>query len=211
MQRMRILVTSFDPFGGSPVNPTIAIAAILAPLVASREVVFLQLPVVGGDHAQSARGLSRHAIEVVRPSTVVHLGEAQTRSRISFERVAINLRDGRVKDNAGILTTDLPVVEGGPSAYFSNLPLRDLQQACDRVGVAQEISLSAGAFLCNEVMYGSLHDMHVGTSRVQRCGFIHVPQLPEQALARGGPSLDAETSARAIHAILECLLDGESG
>ncbi len=182
------------------------IASMLAPKFERRGVAFAQLPVIGGCDAEGARAVSRRAIGALAPQVVVHLGEARTRSRISFERVAINLRDSSIADNAGVWAKELPVIEGGPAAYFATLPLRELQLACDQVGVAQETSLSAGSFLCNEVMYASLHDIAIGNSRARCSGFIHVPQLPEQMAARGGPCMAASDAARAIDAVLECLL-----
>lgn len=209
MTRAKLLLTSFDPFGGSATNPTIAIAQLLRDEYEPRGVAFAQLPVVGGEGIGSARAVCAELIKSLRPIVVVHLGEAQGRSRVSVERVAINLRDSRIPDNGGSMVADVSVVDGAPDAYFSTLPFRALLAACDRASVANELSLSAGAFLCNEVMYATLHASACGVSSVQRSGFIHVPQLPEQAESRGGPSMDAEESARGIAAVLEYLL-GES-
>ncbi|MSR41704.1 MAG: pyroglutamyl-peptidase I [Phycisphaerales bacterium] len=206
MDRTRLLVTSFEPFGESAVNPTMEIAARLRAHFTPLGVAFVQLPVIGGTHTESARAVSARAIEEFRPSTVVHLGEAQGRSKISIERVAINVRDSRIADNDGVQVVDVPVVEGAPDAYFSTLPLRALVDTCTRAGIANEISSSAGTFLCNEVMFATLHASTTHASSVTRSGFIHVPQLPEQAAVRGGPSMSAEESARAIHSVLEALL-----
>ena len=134
------------------------------------------------------------------PDAVVALGESARAEAITFERVAVNLRDSRIADNAGVRAVDEPVVAGGVDALFSTLPVRVLAEACDGAGVPATLSLSAGSFLCNEVMYRLLAD-----PRVARAGFIHVPQLPEQSAERGGPSMEAAHAAAGIHAALERL------
>jgi pyroglutamyl-peptidase len=199
--RPRILVTSFEPFGGSPVNPTIEIARILATLpCALGSRAFVTLPVVTGTHAGSAWDRLAPIVDDLVPDAVVSLGENAHADRIHFERVAINLRDARIADNAGVQLADAPVVQGAPDAYFARLPLREMHAACVGAGVPAAFSLSAGAFLCNELMFRLLDGGHPAFS-----GFIHVPQLPEQAAVRGGPAMDAAASARGIHAALEVL------
>ena len=199
--RPRILITSFEPFGGSPVNPTIEIARILASTpctLGSR--AFVTLPVVTGTDSGSAWDRLAPYLDELAPDAVVSLGENAHTDRIHFERVAINLRDARIADNAGVQLADTPVVHGAPDAYFARLPLREMHAACASAGVPAAFSLSAGAFLCNELMFRLLD-----AGNPTLCGFIHVPQLPEQAAERGGPAMDAATSARGIQAALEVL------
>jgi pyroglutamyl-peptidase len=199
--RPLILVTSFEPFGGSTVNPTVEIARLLAAMPCSLGArAFITLPVVTGTEAGSAWERLAPLLDELAPDSVVSLGENARADRIHFERVAVNLRDARIADNAGVQLSDAPVIDGAPDAYFARLPLREMHAACEASGVAAALSLSAGAFLCNELMFRLLDASHPALS-----GFIHVPQLPEQAEARGGPSLDAAMSARGIHAALEVL------
>jgi pyroglutamyl-peptidase len=193
-----ILVTSFEPFGGSPVNPTMAIARHLAAMpcrFGSR--AYATLPVVTGTGIGSTWAAIQTHLERIRPDAVVALGENAKADRINLERVAVNLRDARIADNSGVQLIDEPVVAGAPDARFSTLPLRKMLVACDSAGVPATLSLSAGSFLCNELMFRLLE---CGRPRVS--GFIHVPQLPEQAAVRGGPAMDAETAARGVHAAL---------
>jgi pyroglutamyl-peptidase len=131
---------------------------------------------------------------------VVALGESAKAESVTFERVAVNLRDSRIADNAGVLVVDEAVIAGGPDAIFATLPVRELAQACIDAGVPSTLSLSAGSFLCNEVMYRLLADDRVGMA-----GFIHVPQLPEQSYLRGGPMMEARIAAAGVHAALETL------
>jgi len=199
--RPLVLVTSFEPFGGSPVNPTMQIAELLRVMPSAYGVrVFATLPVITGFSAGSAWSTLEPLLDALTPDAVVALGESAKADAITFERVAVNLRDARIADNAGTQLIDMPVVDGAPDGRFSTLPLRAMRAACEAAGVPATLSLSAGSFLCNELMFRLLDRGTPVTA-----GFIHVPQLPEQALTRGGPSMDATTSARGVHAALEIL------
>ncbi len=201
---MRILLTAFEPFGGSDWNPTIEIARSIddsMPWISTAV-----LPVVTGVGAGSAWAALQPMLDDSWDA-VVHLGESAKATAIMVERVAVNLRDSGVADNAGSMLHDAPVVDGGPAAHFSTLPVRGLVAASLAVDVPAALSLSAGTFLCNETMYRTLHAMH-HAGRSTLVGFVHVPQLPEQAAVRGGPCMDAVVSARAVGAMLSRLREG---
>lgn len=183
-RKKRLLVTGFEPFGGSPVNPSEVAATAVAehplPGVTVRRAV---LPVVGGTAPGSARAALDALLEGFRPDFVLLFGEAHVRSAVSVERIAVNLRDYRISDNAGTLVRDEPVVAGAPAAYFSTLPARAMADAVARLGIPAELSLSAGTYLCNEVMYHVLHAAASGRGR-WAAGFVHLPQLEEQFALR---------------------------
>jgi pyroglutamyl-peptidase len=176
----RILVTGFEPFGGSPMNPAALIAQRLAaegvPGAVIRATV---LPVVGGSAPGSARAVLEAVLSDFQADAAIHFGEAHTRSEFSVERVAINLRDYRIADNAGMCAEDTPVVDGAPAAHFTTLPVRAIIDAVRIAGIPAGISLSAGTYLCNEVMFHSL-ERSAATGWPAISGFIHVPQLVEQ-------------------------------
>lgn len=192
----RVLVTGFEPFGDETLNPT---AQILERLQAPPGVTLerLVLPVVFG----RSRHLLENAIETFQPDIVLALGQAGGRALVSLERVAINLDDARIPDNAGQQPVDTAVIEGGPAAYFSTLPVKRMLAALLEAGIPAHVSQSAGTYVCNHVMYGLLHTLeaHPGT----RGGFIHVPFLPEQAARHGAPSLGLDLQVRAIELCLE--------
>ncbi len=188
---MRILLTGFEPFGGSAFNPSSALVAAVAEegLLGSYLTAVI-LPVIGGEGPTSARAHLSAAIESSQPDTVVCFGESSRATRIAFERVAVNLRDERMADNAGGKCRDQPVIAGAPVAYFSTLPMREMCDACEGEGVPAMLSMSAGTFTCNEILFYLLHESAVGSfSSVRRGGFVHLPQLPQQAAQRGGPSM----------------------
>ena len=201
----RVLVTGFEPFGGSRVNPSAEVASRLAgTAMPGVEIAIEILPVVG---ATAGKRLLA-AIRRVEPDAVVLLGEHGESPAIHLERVAVNVRDYRIPDNAGAVVTDRPVVRGGPDGIFATLPLRRMLAATLAAGVPCALSNSAGTFLCNEVLYTALH--HFATrpgGRVTLCGFIHVPSLPEQTIGspRPRPSMDAATTTRGVAAAIACL------
>jgi pyroglutamyl-peptidase len=201
---MRILLTAFEPFGGSDRNPTIEIARLTRDSMPWISTAVL--PVVTGVDAGSAWAALQPILDDSWDA-VVHLGESAKATTIMVERVAVNLRDSSVADNAGSMLRDELVIDGGPAAYFSTLPTRELVQASVAVDVPSALSLSAGSFLCNETMYRTLHAMH-RAGRSTLAGFLHVPQLPEQAAVRGGHSMDSLVMARAVGAMLSRLRDG---
>ena len=179
-----VLVTGFQPFGGSPVNPSAELVARLADEGAPGcEVRAVVLPVVGGTGEGSARAALDGAIDALRPDAVVMFGEAHTRGEFSIERVAVNLRDYSIADNAGVVVHDQPVVPGAPDALFAALPVRHMLEAALMAGVPCGLSMTAGTFLCNEVMFHVL-ERRARTGEPAFAGFVHVPQLPSQAVER---------------------------
>ena len=120
----------------------------------------------------------RRAIEAAEGSAVdaiVCLGQAGGRAHITPERVAINVMDADIPDNAGYQPVDVPVVEGGPAAYFSTLLVKEMVAAME--DSPARLSNTAGTFVCNQLLYGLLH--HFAATRV-RAGFVHVPFITEQ-------------------------------
>ena len=195
-----MLITGFEPFGGSTVNPSQEIARNLhGREIAGHEVVAALLPCVFG----TAIVELRRQVRAVKPRLVICLGQAGGRTAITPERVAINVDDARIPDNAGTQPVDRPVVRGGPAAYFSTLPVKAIVAGLRAEGVPAEVSQTAGTFVCNHVFYGLMHALR--RRRGVRGGFIHVPYLPEQA-SKGEPSLAFEKMVSAIARATEIAL-----
>jgi pyroglutamyl-peptidase len=173
---MKALVTGFSPFGGDAINPSYEAARRLPARVGTMQVVTAELPT---SFARAARKL-RALIVREQPEIVLCVGLAAERGAISVERVAINLCDARIADNDGVRPLGKPVVAHAPAAYFSTLPVTPIVNALTRAGLPAELSLSAGAFVCNHVFYRLMHsvaqDKRAGS--IKRAGFVHVPALP---------------------------------
>lgn len=196
----KILLTGFDAFGGNAVNPSWVLAqALHGKQIAGHRVMAAQLPTVFGQSLQALAALLRQH----RPALVICLGLAGGRAALSLERVAINVNDARIADNAGAQPIDSPVREGGPAAYFTDLPIKAMRQALLKEGVAAEISQSAGTFVCNHVFYGLMHELETRTAlKKTRGGFVHVPFLPEQ----GTPSMPLADMQRGLRTMIACAL-----
>ena len=193
----RILLTGFEPFDGEAVNPSWLIASTLdGETIAGARVVAVRLPTEFRTSLRTLRtALRRHA-----PSLAVSLGQAGGRAALSVERVAINIDDARIPDNAGARPIDVPVVRGGPAAYFSTLPVKAIVAALHAAGTPAEVSQTAGTFVCNHVFYGLQHAL--AGSRT-RSGFVHVPWLPEQVAHRPGmPCLPLATMVAGVRTVL---------
>lgn len=190
----RILLTGFDPFGGETVNPSWeAVRALHGRRIAGHRVVVRQLP------TEFARSLVvlKAALREVRPAIVLGVGQAGGRSRLSIERVAINVADARIADNAGAQPIDVPVVADGPAAYFSTLPIKAMLTALHAAGLPAEISNTAGTYVCNHVAYAMAH--FTARQRGVRSGFIHIPFLPDQAVRHAhAPSMALEHVTRGL-------------
>ena len=174
----RVLLTGFDAFGGQTLNPSwLAVQQLHGRRIAGHKIVAAQLPTVFDKSLLVLRGL----LKLHQPSLVICVGQAGGRGAISLERVAINLNDARIADNAAAQPIDTPVVPGGPSAYFTSLPVKAMLLALQRENLAAEVSQSAGTFVCNHVFYGLMHMLTTqrGLKRT-RGGFIHVPFVEGQ-------------------------------
>lgn len=199
-----MLLTGFDPFGGATINASWQAArAIDGEEIAGYQVTAAQLPTAFGAALERLDALlAEH-----HPALVVCLGQASTRAAISVERVAINLEDARIPDNAGAQPVDRPVVAGGPVAYFSGLPVKAMVQAVRERGLLAEVSQTAGTFVCNHVFYGLMHRAARAPRRGLRGGFIHVPALPGQVAAGDpGPSMPLERLVEGIRAAIEAAI-----
>lgn len=195
---LSVLVTGFDPFGGSPVNPSWdAVQALHGRTIAGHRVIGAELPTVFGAWQRLLPLLEQH-----RPSLVLCTGQAGGRAALSLERIAINVNDARIPDNAGAQPVDAPVVAAGPAAYFTGLPIKAMLQALLDAGVRAEVSQTAGTFVCNETFYGLMHLLAQPQWHGTRGGLIHVPWLPGQ----GQPSMPLEAIVRGLEIAIACAL-----
>src|SRR6266852_2255211 len=168
---MKALVTGFEPFGGEPINPALEALGRLPRRLGPLAIATRVLPAVFG----KALDALEEAVRETEPDIVLCIGLAGGRAALSLERVAVNIDDARIPDNAGHQPIDRPVVAGGPAAYFANLPIKAMAAALPAI-----VSNTAGTFVCNHVFYGL---MHLAVTRFPelRGGFLHVPYLPSQA------------------------------
>ncbi|MGN7385704.1 pyroglutamyl-peptidase I [Sporosarcina sp. SAFN-015] len=197
----RLLLTGFEPFLNYPVNPTARIVEELHGLEIGKYQIHSEvLPV---DFSVSGDRIISH-IKNVKPDAVLSLGLSGGRFKITPERIAINVNDG-AKDNSGHAPVDEPIVDGGADGYFTNMPIRKMVDALKGAGLPAEISNTAGAYLCNHVMYRVLHFVNAQRPDML-AGFIHIPASHELAVEHGRvPSWSHEDLKRAIVMCIETL------
>ena len=199
-KQKKILLTGFDAFGGESLNPSwLAVKALHGRQVLGHAVVAAQLPTVFDESLIALDAL----LKKHQPALVICVGQAGGRSALSLERVAINVNDARIADNAAAQPIDTPVVSGGPAAYFTTLPIKAMLAALLQEGIEVEVSQTAGTFVCNHVFYGLMHALATKrTLRHARGGFVHVPFLPEQ----GTPNMALEEMVRGMRLAVRCAL-----
>ncbi|MCF3649473.1 pyroglutamyl-peptidase I [Synoicihabitans lomoniglobus] len=170
-----VLVTGFEPFGGAKTNPSAdLVAALQGQTIRGRVIASATLPVEFG----TSRRMLARALREVQPELVICFGLAGNRTAFSLERIAVNIDDARIPDNAGQQPVDTPILQRGPAAYWSTLPVKAMAKALRDADIPAEVSQTAGTYVCNHVFYGlmSLLRRRPGV----RGGFIHVP-LPRAA------------------------------
>jgi pyroglutamyl-peptidase len=197
------LVTGFEAFGDDPsgqgLNPSaMATMALQGQAIAGCSVVAAVLPCVFGQSVKVLKSLiKRH-----QPVLVMCVGQAGGRAGISIERIAVNLDDAPLPDNAGVMLRGAAVVATGPAAYFSTLPVQAMLTALQDKQVPCELSSSAGHFVCNHVFYALMHSLR---SAALPSGFVHVPYLPDQAAA-GVPSMTLTNITHGLRIALQAAI-----
>ena len=191
---MRIVVTAFDPFGWQRVNPAQRAVAELPSRIAGADIVRFTVLTRFGTPLP----------DLTLADAVLCVGQAGGRAQLTPERVAINIDDASIPDNAGNQPTGTPIVENGPAAYFATLPVKAMVAAIRDAGLPAALSNTAGTFVCNHLMYRMLHAT-AGTAT--RAGFIHVPYAPEQ----GEPSLPVADITRGLVAAIEAIVAHPDG
>ena len=193
----KLLITGFEPFGKETVNPSWEAVRLLPDHVCNVDVARLLVPTVFGLATETVLAKARE----LQPDAILCVGQAGGRAAVTPEVIGINLREASIPDNAGRQPLGEPVVEGGPAAYFATLPVRDMARAIRAANLPGALSYSAGAFVCNDLLYGLLR--HYDGTPV-RVGFVHVPFLPQQA-RDGVSSLPLEDIVRALTAAIGAL------
>lgn len=193
----KLLITGFDPFGGERINPSWEAVKLLPETIGEYALTKLQIPTVFGQAAEKVLTAAKE----LKPDVILSVGQAGGRKAITPEVIGINLREAGIPDNIGNRPVNTPVIAGGPDACFATVPVREMVKSITSAGLPAALSFSAGAFVCNDVLYTLLHHYRGTDTRV---GFIHVPFLPEQA-KENVPSMALSQIVSGLTAAIEAL------
>lgn len=196
---MKILLTHFDAFGEASINSS-ACAAELVRAPNGCELTVCELPT---EYDRSVALLER-LVDEHRPDALIMLGQAAGRPSLSIERIGINCDDASAPDNSGEIRRGNKIALDGADGYFAALPIDRMLQASRDANVPASISNSAGTYVCNHLLYSMLYNKN-RTGAPEHVGFIHVPATPQQAAEKQMPSMDSQTAANGISAMLTVL------
>ncbi len=199
------LLTGFEPFGSDRINPSWLVARrIDGDEIGGFRIKSVKIPV---SCAGAARRVSA-AIVRFRPRSVLGLGQAGGRPHVSLERVAINLAQAGARGEHGVGGATRPVVADAPEAYFARLPLEALVRELRRKEIPASISLTAGAYACNALMYAALYALR--RRPAVPVGFVHLPYEPRQAARRreAVASMSLDMMERAVRIAIAMIARG---
>ena len=172
---MKVLITGFQPFGGETKNPSYEAVKLLPDEIGGAEIIKLKVPVVFG----LAGDVVANKVREIKPDLIICVGQAGGRTAVTPERIGINVNDGNTPDNSGYVPCGEAIVEGGPDAYFSNLPIKAMVRKMVENDIPAAVSNPAGTYVCNNLMYSVMHLVHTEFPSV-RAGFVHVPYAAMQ-------------------------------
>ena len=168
---LKILVTGFGPFPGGRKNPTARLMRALGRQTNRLgqfgiELHTAVLPV----HFVKAASELRALEAAIKPQAILHFGLAARRKYFSVETRARNHLSLLRCDISGARPASRAIIAGGPLSLRTTFPSRQIAAALCRAGLPGRLSVNAGAYLCNQVLYLSLASAEV-------TGLIHVPRL----------------------------------
>ena len=197
----RILLTGFRPFGEYKLNPTELLIQSIDERASQWPALSIKTLVVETAYA-ACQSQIEEALAQSRPDILLSFGLNFGSDTVRIERLGINIDHARAIDNAGESRSDRIIAPEGPPAYWATLPAELLSAPLDEIGVPWRTSYYAGGYICNHLLYVALHG--VATLDLStRCGFVHVPPLPEQVADREGRTgLAMDTLIQMANAIL---------
>ena len=178
-----ILLTGFEPFGGSSFNTSWDLVSPLDGQEIDGYVIrTVKLKVVYDEIG----GPLTAAIERLKPAAVISFGEGT--KTVQVERVARNgYHPQKPLDNLGKTPPREKIVPGAADEIPTGLPVDPILEKLHAAGIPAAASTDAGGYLCNECFYRLM--LVKGTPTVR--GFVHVPVVPPKDFERRKPLLMA--------------------
>lgn len=136
----------------------------------------------------------------IEPAICVFVGQAPGRNAITLERVAANLKFTGPPPSPGDTPPSAPIDAHGPASCVATLTQMDAMiEKLRDAGIPAALSDDAGNHLCNQLLYEGLQH-----ATQARCGFVHIPALPQQVIERwpSYPFMPLEMMRAAMEIIL---------
>ena len=192
---MKILITGFEPFGGSDINSSWEVAFRLAHQdINSADIRVEQLPV----SFSRAGEIIRNLIKVHKADVLIMLGQRGGGKSIDIERISVNMMDASKPDNDGCCPQEQMICPKGNAAYFSNLPVKILRDALLQKNIPAKVSNSAGLYVCNSTYYHALNEIFEQRLKTKAV-FVHLPKISNEF------SLDFLTES--VETIIKMIID----
>ena len=173
---MRVVLTGFEPFGGSDVNSSWETAVRVEHMSPKGVTIEIkQLPV----SFKRAGDDIRELLTEIRPDVLIMLGQRGKGQSIDIERIAVNLMDSVNPDNDGYCPQEQTIQADGESAYFCNLPVKALRDTLLQRNIPAKVSNSAGLYVCNSIYYDALYEIDK-RNMLTKVVFIHLPKISEE-------------------------------
>lgn len=194
-----ILLTGFESFGGSDINPSILACREYENKVIEEYIVkVFEIPL----RYKEIRTTIEQLIQHEQPLVVICTGQS-SQHEISLERVAINIADViKSTYNCGESPKNEVLTKDAPAGYFSTLPLQDIKRDLEENKIPVNISNSAGTYGCNQIFFHLMHFINNENLNIS-AGFVHVPSLPEQVVGKKLPSMSLELTTKALGIIID--------
>ncbi len=190
-----ILITAFEPYDPWRENSSWqALVEFTKTMTPDQQVTTRLYPVNFGE----VRRLLRKDL-ATNYDYALHLGQAPGLTTVRLEAIGVNV--GGHSDEPPEHYRRL--VEDGPVAYHSELPLADWVSQLRGAGIPASVSFHAGTLLCNATLYMTHYFTQKMGLRTQ-AAFVHLPLTTKQVSAgnKESASLPVATAAAALEVIV---------
>lgn len=165
-----VVVSGFEPFGGRGVNASWVLAEAIGKTHPKR-VRTLQVPVVWGAPLKT--------IEATKPLPRAWIAFGEGTRAFQIEVLA-RVKRGAYPDNLKEIPSQQEIVQGGDAQLENHVAAQSLAEALTKRGFPTKVSRSAGAYLCEEMLYSLLHSQKKHPEAFGLVLFIHVPILGQR-------------------------------
>jgi len=194
----KVLLTAFEPYDRWKTNASwLALVQLTHNMPAQPAITTRLYPV---DFSAVCQRLTKDLAD--NYDFAIHVGQSPGSGRIQLESIGLNI--GGASNQPAEQYESL--VQDGPVAYQSDLPLVTWARKLQETGIPAQVSYHAGTYLCNATLYLS-HYLSQQQARRTRSAFIHVPLDVSQVVGcrENLASMPSAMTASALRIVLEAI------